>query len=369
VNVQRVALVSPYALSVYGGAQEQVLAMSRELCARGCDVLIVAPDARDEVIYETPAKVLRLGRCWSMPANGSRAPLTFSPVAARRANSAVDAFGPDVVHFHEPFAPLLGWSTLRTHHHPALGTFHRSGSGPALTLTGPLLRRLAHGLDDAVSVSVSASTTLRHACGLESVVLFNGIETNRFVATPRARAAEPVLFFVGRLEERKGVAVAIEAVLEHNVHGATPWQLVIAGEGSQRRRLEALAARDNKIVFVGRVNDETKRAWLRRADVLIAPSTRGESFGLVLLEGMASETLVVASDIDGYRDAASGHATLFRPASAVSLEEAIGKALASRSDARVAAARRHAERWSMASLMDAYDEHYDVAIRRFRTTR
>jgi phosphatidylinositol alpha-mannosyltransferase len=369
VNVQRVALVSPYALSVFGGVQEQVLAMSRELTARGCDVLIVAPDARDETIYDTPAKVLRLGPRWSMPANGSRAPLTFSPWAASRAQSAVSAFGPDIVHFHEPFAPLLGWATLRSHRHPALGTFHRGGGGPALTLTRPLLTRLARGLDDAVSVSENAASTLRQACGLKSVVLFNGFETDRFVETPRERTAETVLFFVGRLEERKGAAIAIEAVREHNVRGGTPWQLVVAGEGSQRRRLEALAAHDDKIVFVGPIDDETKRAWLRRADALIAPSTRGESFGLVLLEGLASETLVVASDIDGYRDTVGGHATLFRAASASSLEEAIERALASQSDASVAAARRYAERWSMASLVNAYDERYDVAIRRFQATR
>jgi glycosyltransferase involved in cell wall biosynthesis len=84
---------------------------------------------------------------------------------------------------------------------------------------------------------------------------------------------------------------------------------------------------------------------------------------------MASETLVVASDIDGYRDAAGGHATLFSPASVSSLREAIARALASQSAASVAAARRHAERWSMASLMDAYDERYEVAERRFRATR
>jgi hypothetical protein len=84
---------------------------------------------------------------------------------------------------------------------------------------------------------------------------------------------------------------------------------------------------------------------------------------------MASETLVVASDIEGYRDAAGGHATLFHPASASSLEAAMAAALASRNDASVAAARRYAERWSMANLMDAYDERYDVALRRFRATR
>ena len=369
MNVQRVALVSPYALSVFGGVQEQVLAMSRVLCASGRDVLIVAPDRRDQAIYDTPAEVLRLGTRWSIPTNGSRAPLTFSLTATRRARAVIGTFQPDVVHFHEPFAPLLGWSTLRSHAHPALGTFHRSGRGPALTYSRPLLARLATGLDDAVSVSEAAAKTLRRACGLESAVLFNGFETDRFVATPRVRAGEPVLFYVGRLDERKGVAVAIEAVRAHNAQGVQPWQLVIAGEGPERRRLEALAAHDPRVVFVGRVNDETKRAWLRRVDALIAPSTRGESFGLVLLEGLASETLVVASDIEGYRDAAGGHATLFQPASASSLEEAIVRALASESEASVAAARLYAERWSMSSLMDAYDERYEVARQRFRANR
>ena len=49
------------------------------------------------------------------------------------------------------------------------------------------------------------------------------------------------------------------------------------------------------------------------ADVLCAPSLGGESFGVVLLEAMAARTVVVASDIDGYREAAGGHAVLVPP--------------------------------------------------------
>ena len=132
-----------------------------------------------------------------------------------------------------------------------------------------------------------------------------------------------MLFYVGRLEERKGVGTVIEATREHNARGGKPWRLVIAGDGGDRSRLEALAAHDPRVVFLGRVSDAQKRSWLRRVHVLVAPSTHGESFGLVLLEGMASETLVVASDITGYREAAGGHATLFHPGDAQSLELAI----------------------------------------------
>jgi phosphatidylinositol alpha-mannosyltransferase len=369
MSVKRIALVLPYALSVFGGVQEQALAMSRVLCRRGQETLIVTPDVNDGTAYDTPATVLRLGPRLSIPANGSRAPLTLSPVASLRARAAVEAFHPDVVHFHEPFAPLLGWSTLWSHHRASLGTFHRSGDGPALRYSKILLERLAPRLDVAVSVSDAAAVTLKRASGLSSDVLFNGFEMDRFIATPRVREEETVLFYVGRLEQRKGVATLVEAIREHNARSERPWLLVIAGDGPERARLEALAAGEQRIVFLGQINDEEKRAWLRRSHALIAPSIRGESFGLVLLEGMASETVVVASDIDGYRDAAGGHATLFTPGNAPSLQRAIIDALQGESEKNVAAARSYAERWSMSSLMDAYEERYEKAIKHFQASK
>jgi phosphatidylinositol alpha-mannosyltransferase len=174
-----------------------------------------------------------------------------------------------------------------------------------------------------------------------------------------------VLFYVGRLEDRKGVATLIEATREHNDRANKPWRLVIAGDGPDRARLEALAAHDPRVVFLGRVSDAQKRSWLRRVHALVAPSTHGESFGLVLLEGMSSETLVVASDINGYREAAGGHATLFHPGDARSLEVAIEAALRDESEERTAAAREYAENWSMSKLVDEYEARYELARQRF----
>ena len=365
----RVALVSPYALSVFGGAQEQVLAMSRELGRRGHDVLIVAPDASDPTKYDTPAQVLRFGLLVKLPANGSRAPLTLSPLAARTAARAVSNFAPDVVHFHEPFAPLLGWSTLRAHDAPAVATFHRSGEGPATRLTRPLLRRLARGLDEVAAVSEAAAATMGAACGRTPVVLFNGFEMERFVATPRERGDETLLVTLGRFEERKGVAHAINAVRAHNAKGEDPWHLVVLGDGSQRRTLESLAAHDEMIVFAGAPSDEQKRAWLRRADALIAPALHGESFGLILLEGMASETTVVASDITGYREASGGHALLVAPGDDVALEAGIAEALATETPERIEAARAYAQAWSMSTLMDRYLELYARAVEHYSPSK
>ncbi|HQU25644.1 MAG TPA: glycosyltransferase family 4 protein, partial [Acidimicrobiales bacterium] len=218
----RVAILSPYALSVPGGVQEQVLGMSRELGARGHRVLVVAPDAHDTSSHDTPATLARFGRRLALPANGSRAPLTLSPRASRGAARALAAFAPDVVHLHEPGAPLLAWATLVAHPAPTVATFHRAGDGPAVTLTRPLLRRLARGIDLAVAVSEAAKRCADAAYGLDCEVLFNGIEMDRWVAFPRERHEAPTLLFLGRLEPRKGADTAIRAVREHNATSSPP---------------------------------------------------------------------------------------------------------------------------------------------------
>jgi phosphatidylinositol alpha-mannosyltransferase len=369
MSTSRIALISPYALGVFGGVQEQVLAMSRELDRRGHEVLLVAPDHADRSTCDTPATVRRFGRLLSLPANGSKAPLTLSPLASREARLAVRKFAPTIVHLHEPFAPVLGWGVLRAHAGPAVGTFHRSGAGPALELTGPLLRSLARGLDATVAVSESAAATVQKAAGVHAEVLFNGFEMERFVATARERSSETVLLTIGRLEERKGTAHAIGAVRAHNARGGDQWRLVVIGDGPQRARLEALAGHDAMILFVGALSDAEKRACLRRADALVAPATRGESFGLVLLEAMASETSVVASDISGYREAAGGHGTLVAPGDERALEAGIVTALTAETPQAVAAAKSYAQRWSMSALMDAYELVYSTALERFDAAR
>lgn len=365
---RRVVLVSPYALSVFGGVQEQVLAMSRVLSARGHDVLVVVPDRDDHADYDTPATILRRGHRALVPANGSRAPLTLSPRAARRLDRDLEAFGPDVVHLHEPFAPLLAWSCLLAHRYPTVATFHRAGDGPALRLSRPLTIRLRRGIDVAVAVSESAAATAERGYALRCDVLYNGLELDRFARTGRPPGSERVLLSVGRLEKRKGVATAIEAVREHNARGHDPWRLVIASDGPERDRLTALAAHDDAIEFIGRISDPEKRARLGSVDVLLATSTHGESFGLVLIEGMASGAAVVASDLEAHRQVADDHAVFFRPGDASSLEAAVAAALGGDHERREEA-RRYAGRWSMDSLMDAYEDRYDRARRLFVTSR
>ncbi len=364
----RVVLLCPYSLAAYGGVQEQALAMSRELVRRGYDVELVAPDAHGEVAARTPARLRDAGASVSIPANGSRAALALAPTASRRARRAVGTDPGTVVHLHEPFAPVVGWSTLLTHRTPSVGTLHRAGEGPATRWTRPILRRLARGLDVIAAVSPAAARTMGGAAGLHPEILFNGFETDRYREVARVVSPTPTILVVGRLEERKGTRVALEAVAAHNRTGAPPWRLVVLGEGPLGASLRAGFGADPHIWFLGAASDEVKRAWLRRASVVVAPALGRESFGLVLLEAMAAETPVVASDIAGYREAAQGHAILARPGDSSDLARAIAEALEA-GPARVAGARAHAEAWSMRRLMDRYEELYERARERFGARR
>ena len=116
------------------------------------------------------------------------------------------------------------------------------------------------------------------------------------------------------------------------------------------------------------LSEEEKVRRLAAADVLCAPSLAGESFGMVLLEAMAARTLVVASDIDGYRDAAGPDAVLVAPGDPASLAKALGAALeppvpgtgteAREREAFLDGASARAQRWSMQRLAARYEEIY-----------
>jgi phosphatidylinositol alpha-mannosyltransferase len=367
--IARVALVSPYALGIFGGVQEQALAMSRELTRRGVEVMLVAPSSGGADAPDTPAQVRTFGSIVSMPANGSRAPITLSPSAMTAARDAIAGFRPDVVHFHEPFAPVIGYGALRAHDAAAVGTFHRSGGGPAYSLTRSLLTRLAKGLDESAAVSEAAASTILAGAGLRTTVLFNGFETDRLREFARESHETPTVLFIGRLEDRKGVMTLVEAVRRRQESGAAPWRVLIAGDGPLRERVERESEGVTGLELLGAVDDVTKRTLLRSADVAVAASTHGESFGMVILEAMAAETRVVVSDIDGYRQAAGGCAVLFEPGDAASLAAAIETALADSSGASIRAAREHAETWSMSTLMDRYMEIYERAVQRFEAAR
>jgi phosphatidylinositol alpha-mannosyltransferase len=245
---------------------------------------------------------------------------------------------------------------------PMVGTFHRAGESAIYRHLRPVARWAANRLQLRCAVSEDALNTASDALGGDYELVFNGIDVARFAKAPPWPAEAPTVLFVGRHEPRKGLAVLIEAMAELD----QDVQLWVAGDGPQTPRLRSRTADDPRISWLGRISDAELCSRLRGADVLCAPSLHGESFGVVLLEAMASSTPIVASDLPGYRNVARPgcDAVLVPPGNAGALAAGLRTALAGGPavDRLVASAECRAAHFSMEHLAERYFELYSRLV-------
>ena len=299
----RVGLISPYSLTVPGGVQAQVLGLARELRRRGFEARVLGPcDGPPPESFVTP-----LGNSLPTAANGSMAPLAPDASAALRTIRTLNDEAFDVIHLHEPMAPGITMTALLVHRAPTVGTFHAAGISAGYRALRPALRRVANRIDHKVVVSKDALELVKQHIGGEYEVLFNGVDLDAIrAAPPMAGGADdgqhvPTIFFCGRHEHRKGLAVLLDAVaiIPDRV------RVWVASNGPETASLMAKHRSNRDIVWLGRITEAEKFARLRECDVFCAPSLGGESFGVVLIEAMAAGTTVVASGLDGYRNVAT----------------------------------------------------------------
>ena len=355
----RIGLVCPYSLTYPGGVQGQVLGQARALRAMGHEARVLAPcDGPPPDSAVTP-----LGQSVPLASNGSVAPLAPDPACLLRTLRALGDEGFDVVHLHEPLCPGPTLTSLAFGEAPMIGTFHRSGRSAAYTLLRPAVALMARRLARRCAVSEHARETAARAMGGRYHVLFNGIDVERFAkATPWPTEA-PTIFFIGRHEPRKGLAVLLDAMAELPAET----RLWVAGEGPQTGELRAKVAGDPRVEWLGRISDAEAVSRMRGAHVVCAPSLHGESFGVVLLEAMAAQTPVVASDLPGYHNVAvpGQHGVLVPPGDADALAAALGRVLsdATLAEELVGAGEARAAEFSMDRLAERYLELYEDVAR------
>lgn len=348
-------MVCPYSLAVWGGVQAQVLGLARELRARGIDTQVLAPcDGHPPEPWVTP-----LGNSIPYAQNGSFAPLAPDPPAQLRVLAAIWDQRFDLLHLHEPLAPGPTMTSALVKPVPLLGTFHAAGEIASYRWWRPVVRQIAARIDHRVAVSPEAASMAERHLGGDYEVLFNGIEIERFAKAPDVPKDGPTVLFLGRHEPRKGLSVLLDAVklLPPDV------RVWIAGHGPETRRLAARSKGDERLEWLGSLSESAKLARLRSADALCVPSLGGESFGLVLLEGMAAGTPVVASDLAAYRLVArdGADAGLFTTGDSRALAKTLLDAL-SRTDAverQVESGRERADEFSMTRLAVMYRDRYE----------
>jgi len=301
-----------------------------------------------------------------------------APRTLARIERDLEEFRPDVVHCSVSVSLLdgaiarvargLGAASVATCHLPY---------APAQSARGRVMRGLyryhsvrLQEFDRCIALSGDQRDLLVRA-GLRPdriIVLPNAVDTRRISPGPSALrpalGAALVVSFLGRLDPEKRVEELIHSFV------ARRWPadhlLLIAGSGSQDRRLRALAGPDAPVRFLGMVTRfEDRLELLRASDIFVLPST-AEGLSLALLEAMAAGCAIISTD-------AGEHGAVLDGAGVVipvhPLEPALGEAmerLRADPDARrrlgKAARRRAVENHSLDRYVDDLLRLYASAI-------
>jgi phosphatidylinositol alpha-mannosyltransferase len=302
----KVGLVSPYDFASPGGVTDHVKYLAGQLRNQGQEVRIFAPSSRADIDFDTP-EFYRIGTPIAVPANDSVARITLSFHLANRVAAIIEQERFDVLHFHEPLMPALPLTMLRMSTAANVGTFHAfSHSNIGYYYGRGILQPYLEHIHRGIAVSEPARMFFnRYFPDFPVRVIPNGIDVNVFkpgLSPIRHLRDENInILFVGRLEKRKGVGDLLRGY-EFMRERVPQSRLIIVGDGPLRGKVESYISRHRvaNVVMAGYVPDSVKPRYYNSADIFCAPATGAESFGIVLLEAMASALPVVATEVPGY---------------------------------------------------------------------
>ena len=279
--------------------------LARELGRFGHQVQVLAPHSPSRECQET-AKFVPLGRSVPLPSGGSIARVSLSWWLYPKVRSLLREEEFDIIHLHEPMAPILPLCVLEFSNAVNVGTFHATNNHTHLyKLSSLVVKRWHRRLHGGIAVSPAAYSYVNSAFPGDYQIIPNGIDVEHFtqnaVPWPQFRDGKTNILFVGRLEKRKGLRYLLDA------YSRVKWdlpniRLLVVGSGNldkdSHRIMAARALQD--VEFIGPVSQEDLPRYYATADIFCSPATGSESFGIVLLEAMAASKPVVASDIEGY---------------------------------------------------------------------
>ena len=367
----KIGLVTPYIYPLPGGVNDHVHYLYRELRERGHSVRIVT--ASHGLQPSQQGDVIRIGKGISVPSNGSMGNLTISPRFNNQVRTLLEAERFDLLHFHEPFVPFLSLVLLNQSRSVNIATFHAyAGWSLAYEFGRRVLGSYGRRLHGRIAVSAAARHFADRYFPGDYKVIPNGVDIARF------EGAEPIerwrdgtrnIFFVGRLENRKGVMDLLKAYRLLRKAGCD-CRLLLAGAGPLEKQVRRylLTRRTGGVELLGRISDTEKARLFATADVFVAPATGRESFGIVLLEAMAAGRAIVASDIHGYRSVVrrGEQGLLVPPQDPRALAEALARILSDDAlrERMGESGRERVRQFSWENVTAKVEAYYEFVIRR-----
>jgi 1,2-diacylglycerol 3-alpha-glucosyltransferase/glucuronosyltransferase len=283
----RIAVVSDAWFPQVNGVVRTLSTVKGELEAMGHSVLVVSPDKFKTVPCPTYPEI------------------RLALLPGRRLRALIDAFAPDALHIATE-GPL-GWaarSLARQRGWPFTTSFHTKFPEYVAARTGLpaswgyLVLRHFHGAAAAIMVATPSLGQELTARGFKNLRRWTrGVDTALF--RPRAKnfldAPRPIYMFVGRVAVEKNIETFLKLELDGTKY--------VVGDGPS---IASLRQRYPAVRFTGYKAGEELAQHVAAADVFVFPSLT-DTFGLVLLEALASGVPVAAFPITGPSDVINGH--------------------------------------------------------------
>jgi len=304
-----IGLVCPYNITRGGGVQECVIHLQQELRARGHKVFVLTPQPRDYV-SGAPDGVVFIGGATQV-----KTLHTTSQISVSASNDVIDdvlnKYNFDLLHFHEPWVPVVSRQILSRSTCINIATFHARLPDTVVSKTfekviTPYTRSILKYIDAYTAVSDAAASYIQTLTKEKIIIIPNGIDLKKYSFNSKNRNNSDILF-IGRLEKRKGIKYLIYAyeLLKTKVPNT---RLIIAGDGPDKAKLQDLVFENNidDVKFLGQITEKEKLKLLKESSIFCSPALYGESFGIVLLEAMASGIPTIAGDNPGYSSVMQG---------------------------------------------------------------
>ncbi len=347
---------------VLGGIENHIKVLAEAQAAAGHQVAVLVCDPGRRTHTETRhgVKVIKAGRlitAASMPLSLAQPRILAS-------------LRPDIVHIQSPY-PLGEVSNWLIGRAKATVISYQSDvvrQKRILRFYGPILRRVLRAADCIIASSPRYIETspwlqlVRQKC----IVSPLGIDVTRFTPADEPHAGPFTLLFVGRLRYYKGLDTLLQA-LTH----VPQVRLTVVGEGPMGaawKKLSHTLGLEERVIFVGEVDDAVLPGYYRQADVFVLPANaRAEAFGMVLLEAMASGLPCITTELGTgtswiVQDGVTGLVVppVDPPALAKAIQQMQGASLRHRMGQ--AAYERVHERFTQQRMIDSVAEIYRNAL-------
>ncbi len=374
----KIGIICPYNIFRPGGVQEAAKAHQQELIARGHEVSIITPNPRRSDAMAPPGvHLVGISTELNTPFR------TKADISLHAGPKEIKAYlreqKYDLLHFHEPWVPILSRQILNKASCPIVATFHAKLPEAWIHRTigkaaKPYTKSFIKDIDHMVAASEPAAEHINSLIDGKVQIIYNGVDLTKYdpqkvKPLPKYEDSTKTILFVNRLEKRKGPDLLLKA---YRVLAEThsDIRLVIASDGDMRKKLESYVARHKlpNVEFLGFVDDEAKVRLYASADLYCSPAPYGEGFGIVLLEAMAMQIPYVAGDNAGYRFA-TGDASdkyLVDPTKPALLAKRIEELLYDEEARTIFKnwAKKRVRQYDYKNIVDEYEAIYEDLVRR-----